>query len=229
MERIGKIKFLQSPTTQMHRPAFPGISIGHFKTTAGTFGCLVEDDTGIYILSNNHVLANSNAGSIGDPILQPGPADGGTVSNHQIAELADFVPIDFKGINYIDAAIAEPLDYSQVLPDIPYIGRIQGTTAPRIGKLVTKFGRTTGFTIGKITATNVDIKVTVNEQPVWFLDQIEIRAPRGKFSAGGDSGSLILMYPTNEAIALLFAGTDNGVTFGNPINEILTALGVDIL
>jgi hypothetical protein len=78
------------------RPAMPGISIGHRDTTAGTFGLLVQRRGAPYILSNNHVLAVSNAGKIGDPIYQPGPADGGTV-NDRIGALAEFAPLDFGG------------------------------------------------------------------------------------------------------------------------------------
>lgn len=48
-----------------------------------------------FILSNNHVLANSNAAQIGDPILQPGPIDGGTLTIDRIANLEAFVPITF--------------------------------------------------------------------------------------------------------------------------------------
>lgn len=76
------------------RPAQPGISIGHRDITAGTFGFLVEQRGVPHILSNNHVLANSNQGRRGDPIYQPGPADGGTV-NDRVATLADFEPLDF--------------------------------------------------------------------------------------------------------------------------------------
>jgi hypothetical protein len=71
------------------------VSIGHKDITAGTFGCLVKDDQGTYILSNNHVLANSNAGGPGDAILQPGPYDGGSPATDTIAELVRFVPISF--------------------------------------------------------------------------------------------------------------------------------------
>ncbi len=79
------------------RPAKGGISIGHKDITAGTFGCLVTKNGETFILSNNHVLANSNAGEIGDAILQPGPADGGSVARDQIGTLAEFVPISFGG------------------------------------------------------------------------------------------------------------------------------------
>ncbi len=77
-----------------HRPAVPGASIGHRDITAGTFGLLVERDGERYILSNNHVLANTNAGEVDDPVYQPGPSDGGT-SNDAIAMLAEYEPIDF--------------------------------------------------------------------------------------------------------------------------------------
>ena len=55
----------------------PGVSVGHYLVTAGTFGCLVHREEELFILSNNHVLANSNSYQLWDPILQPGTADGG--------------------------------------------------------------------------------------------------------------------------------------------------------
>ena len=80
-----------------HRPAMPGISIGHHNITAGTLGCVVQDTYGNRrILSNNHVLANSNAGVGGDALLQPGAADGGT-SEDQVGVLGRFVPLTFTG------------------------------------------------------------------------------------------------------------------------------------
>jgi len=84
---------LPDPKTRF-RPATPGISIGHPGTTAGTFGLLVRRDTTLFILSNNHVLANRNNAKLGDPIYQPGPLDGGTPAD-AIATLADFVPLDY--------------------------------------------------------------------------------------------------------------------------------------
>ena len=89
---VGKIVAL-SPTDK-HRPAPPGVSIGHYRITAGTFGAVVQEGGAKYILSNNHVLANSNDAEIGDPILQPGPYDGGTMDD-QIGTLYKFVPIIF--------------------------------------------------------------------------------------------------------------------------------------
>lgn len=90
----GTFRALQSRTAR-HRPAPGGISIGHRNITAGTLGCLVRREGQVFVLSNNHVLANSNDAQRGDAILQPGPADGGRFPQDHIAALEDFVPITF--------------------------------------------------------------------------------------------------------------------------------------
>lgn len=92
----GMLRAFQDPTGRF-RPAPGGVSLGHYQITTGTFGCLVEKNGQKYILSNNHVLANSNEASIGDPVLQPGSHDGGTESRDQLAELSEFIPIHFEG------------------------------------------------------------------------------------------------------------------------------------
>ncbi len=90
----GPIRALAS-RTERHRPAPGGVSIAHRDVTAGTLGCLVQRNGELFILSNNHVLANSNAARAGDPILQPGPHDGGRLPRDRIAVLQEFVPIRF--------------------------------------------------------------------------------------------------------------------------------------
>lgn len=98
---VGDIRLLNDRTGFM-RPARPGISIGHYKVSAGTLGAIVKDRTTgeTLILSNNHVLANSSDGTddraaIGDIILQPGSIDG---NNEQvdatIGHLQRFVPLN---------------------------------------------------------------------------------------------------------------------------------------
>jgi hypothetical protein len=88
---VGVLRPLISHTERV-RPAPGGVSIGHFQITAGTLGCVVRDRKSgeRLILSNNHVLADRNAGRPGDPILQPGPADGGTPERDTIALLERF-------------------------------------------------------------------------------------------------------------------------------------------
>lgn len=93
---IGYPRAYDSPTGRF-RPIPCGVSIGHYKITAGTLGTLVTDtQTGEkLILSNNHVLANSNDGLVGDPILQPGPIDGGQNPGDIVARLERFVQIRY--------------------------------------------------------------------------------------------------------------------------------------
>jgi len=89
----GIIHALRSPT-ERHRPAPGGVSVGHRNITAGTLGCLVKKEGKSLILSNNHILANSNDAKIGDPILQPGPHDGGHYPEDHIANLEEFIHIN---------------------------------------------------------------------------------------------------------------------------------------
>jgi len=91
----GRIRALVDRTKRI-RPAPGGVSIGHREITAGTLGCLVKREGQTFILSNNHVLANSNDASPGDAILQPGPYDGGDFPLDRIANLHEFVPIVFS-------------------------------------------------------------------------------------------------------------------------------------
>jgi hypothetical protein len=96
---VGEIKLLnESPDRKKRwRPAPAGVSIGHYQVTAGTLGCLVYKNGQPLILSNNHVLANVNQAKIGDPILQPGAYDGGTVDKDVLAHLYNFVEIKIPG------------------------------------------------------------------------------------------------------------------------------------
>jgi len=81
--------------TSKHRPFPMGVSIGHHKVTAGTAGCIVQDKEGQeYILSNNHVLGNTNEAEPGDTVIQPGSYDGGTL-NDAVATLHRYIPIKF--------------------------------------------------------------------------------------------------------------------------------------
>jgi hypothetical protein len=108
--------FYPQAFTARERPAPSGISISHLNVTAGTLGCLVTDNTdgSLCILSNNHVMADQNAAAIGDPIVQPGTADGGTSPADDIAALKRFVTINAMG-NQVDAAIAEVNDPADVV------------------------------------------------------------------------------------------------------------------
>jgi hypothetical protein len=230
---VGKVKAYNQPIRSKTRPAAPGISIGHFNVSAGTFGCIVTDGRKQYVLSNNHVLADVNSGAIGDKIIQPGRVDGGILPTDQIAILSKFVPIDFNGTNKIDAAIAIPLDNSLITSNFPHsipnIGVIQGITNPTNKMRVAKYGRTTGYTEGEIVSLNSDTPVDYNGLSAYFEEQLEIEGIDGiDFSQPGDSGSIIIDLGTKKAVGLLFAGGGSS-TFANPIANVLQALNVSVL
>ena len=84
--------------TSKIRPSACGVSIGHIDVTAGTQGLIVYRDGQPLILTCNHVGANVNKGKIGDPWLQPGPHDGGIISD-KIATLEDFVKIKISELS----------------------------------------------------------------------------------------------------------------------------------
>jgi hypothetical protein len=94
----GELKPHQTTQALVHkkRPCPPGFSISHPQVTAGTLGAWVKRGSGEehYILSNNHVIANSNDTTLGVFIRQPGRADNGT-EDDRIARLTDYVRIRF--------------------------------------------------------------------------------------------------------------------------------------
>ncbi len=216
--------------TGRYRPAPGGVSVGHYQITAGTLGCLVQKNGRTFILSNNHVLANSNQALLNDPILQPGPFDGGSSSGSVIGRLSEFIPIQFGDIpNLVDCAIAQsapPL----VTAHNKDFGKINSShVAASRFMLVKKSGRSTQLTRGMITDVNATVRVGFGTSgKALFKDQIIITSvPLFPFSAGGDSGSLILTNSDNKPVGLLFAGSSL-FTIANKIQNVLSALSVSI-
>jgi hypothetical protein len=203
------------------RPLRIGLSVGHRAITAGTLGGFLRraaDDAGAdatYLLSNNHVFADENRAQVGDPILQPGTYDGGALTDDQVASLTSFVPLETHGINTVDCAMARVdngigLEATCLGDD----GVLAGTTdlLESGDDRVTKTGRTTGLTAGRITALELDnVVVGYETGNLRFDDQVEIESAGDvPFSEGGDSGSLIVTEFGHLAAALLFAGSDQG-------------------
>lgn len=220
------------PHRGRYRPAPGGVSVGHFRITAGTLGCLVRKGRSRCILSNNHVLANSNNATVGDPIVQPGPTDGGRVPADVVAKLLQFVRIRFGGaVNRVDCAIAEVTSSRLVSPLNKCFGRLNAIPVPaQINLLVKKCGRTTQFTRGRITDVSATVRVSYGTAGVaLFQNQIVIVSLTGTpFSAGGDSGSLIVTDVGNRPVGLLFAGSATH-TIANRIGNVLAALNVTIV
>lgn len=259
---VGEVRLLTARTTKF-RPALPGVSIGHYKVTAGTLGALVRDakTNEPLILSNNHVFANATDGydgksKIGDAILQPGAHDGGT-SEDVIAHLERFVPIqkntskskcpiarkienmvnfglsiikpDYrmtfikkrKTYNLVDAAVAKPVKPEYIDGNIMDLGKLNGITAAKPGKILTKSGRTSQITTGRVKALEVSLKVMLGPgEEATFYDQI-LTDPMAQ---PGDSGSIVVD-DKMRAVGLLFAGSSDA-TIINPIINVMKLLNI---
>ena len=153
--------------------------------------------------------------------------------------------------NTIDAAIAE-VSYTSGEPDVGASTPPDGYGAPNaiihaaygapdviddsgedlaqlLGLSVQKYGRTTRLTTGTIDAINATIDVCYDQacfNVARFEDQIIVTP--GDFSAGGDSGSLIVSNDENKnPVALLFAGSSTH-TIGNRIDRVLNTFNVNI-
>lgn len=196
---------------------------------SGTLGALISDGTNRYILSNNHVLGISGAANVGDDVSQPGLID----TNCQVATVVgDFAGAAPLGSSNVDAAVATlragQMDATGFIEDI---GVPSSTIVnPTVGLGVAKSGRTTGFTTGTISSINTSVNVQYQQGcgkgkkfTVSFTNQIVINSTT--FSAGGDSGSLIVTNNSaHNPVGLLFAGSSTA-TIANPIGLVLTRLG----
>jgi hypothetical protein len=234
------------------RPIELGTSGGNIKSIiktkhtrgcfSGTLGSMVQDaDENEYILSNNHVLADTNKAKPGQLILQPGLIDVACLraKSNAVATFSSSVKIRFGGpSNQVDTALAAVVP-GQVSPYIMFVGGIADTVVgdPALGMPVQKMGRTSCLTTGTVAA--LDANVTVNYSDVVkhprlanFINQILVTGSvlTPTFGAAGDSGSLIVSQDDcPQAVALLFAGNGNGLTIANPITSVLSATNTSMV
>jgi hypothetical protein len=202
---------------------------------SGTLGSLVTDGANDYILSNNHVLADSDQGHVGDAVSQPGLVDVNcNASGARIVAHLSAWPVLGSGSN-VDAALAQLVvpGIMNTAGGIEGILRLPSTTirTATVGLAVEKSGRTTGVTTGSIQAVNTSVNVRYTTTcgghkgfTVSYINQVVVTP--GAFSAGGDSGSLIVTADSAcpQPVALLFAGS-NTSTIGNPIGEVISKAG----
>lgn len=245
---VGEISAYSPWHRQKNESMRIGSSVAHKTVSFGTLSCFVRDRVSgdVGILSNNHVLANTNQSALGDDILQPGKSDGGTAAD-KVAELKGYVPLLFGGIsNSVDCAwaIIDDIDVNENVRDRfdsagNFVGALNGNVAVQAtpGDPVTKVGRTTGYTTGEIDAVNVN-NLSVNMgagSRARFDNQIQIASLNGlPFSLPGDSGSLIVNTESNP-VGLLYSGSkiggfnNTGLTWANPLGVVLNKLNLEII
>lgn len=220
------------------RPLVPGTSVAHPDVTAGTLGAFVVDADGrVLLLSNNHVLADTDRADVGDPVLSPGPADGGRAPADRVATLTAFQRFVPTG-NLLDLAVAAVDDPALVGGNTVPEGVLSGVVDEVLdGVPVAKTGRTTGHTTGTVTAVELDgVSVDYGRgQLLTFDDCLEVEGDGRSFSDGGDSGSIVYGRNGLSALGLLFAGSTTGgaggtgLTYCNGAALALRTAGVTLL
>jgi hypothetical protein len=201
VKRLGRVR-PEVKALVKRRPVQSGYSVGHIKITAGTLGAIVKKGDKRYL-----------------------PDDGGEAPADWVAILNDAVAFTKGGdfVNRVDAALAEVRE--DRLPDLSFaLADAKAplrTIAPQRDMVVTKRGRTTGKTKGKII--DIDFRIQINYPGVGklgFTNQVLCE----RYTDGGDSGSLVIDTATGKIVGLHFAGADEGSVF-NPIDEVMKALG----
>lgn len=160
-------------------------------------------------------------GACGNPA--PSPLCGPSPSNVDAA-IAEIAPgqVDLTG-TILDLG---PVGTNSIAPEPP--SATIGT--PALGQGVGKSGRTTGLTCSTITSLSASIQVNYDAKcgdtsPAFtatYTNQVVING--GSFSAGGDSGSLIVTTDTARPVALLYGGSPTD-TVANPISDVISAFG----
>jgi hypothetical protein len=219
----------------------------------GTLGALVTDQNGdLYILSNNHVLAESDQARTGDTVVQPALVDlnCSPQAGRTVGALRYVVPLQSRLTN-VDAALAAttpavdgtgailqlgPSINGVLTPGAPAAGTGEPLTASLLNQLrVVKSGRTTGLTCSTVNTVNLSVQVDyyydcAETQPYYTKTYVnQIGMPGASFADSGDSGALVLDAGNAQPVGLFFASgqddSNHGFSVANPIKDVLSELG----
>ena len=211
---VGRLK-LQS------LPAAIGAAISHVNGRSGSLGGVVSltGDDGWFLLSASHVLAPSGNAVLGDQILGPSANEG----TAPIASLTDFEPLKPNGAsNLFDAAIARVIRKTDIALRIPPIGALRtDVMEPLLYQSVRKYGAATEDTLGIVTAAAIEAAFWTGGRKYLFNGVIEVTGCGGAFTAGGDSGALVVDALSNRPLGLVIGGAEPR-TYTSPLGQVLT-------
>jgi hypothetical protein len=236
-------------------------TIGYFCTVKSKWRRRKE----VHLLSNSHVFADLEKGRVDehDLIMQPSPGEPG--SNRAVGMLVDYTLLEFDDLakeNHVDAAIAKLWNAHPHDSVIPFVGGVTGYVRKKdveLGEAVRKFGRTTGYSEGRVGSIYLDIWIQYDRtgRAAYFSDQILIEPDLSRFTqfvSKGDSGSL-LVDSAQHAVGLIFAGVSDailkqidepqassklepgadqskridGYGVANPISDVLERMNIELL
>lgn len=237
-------------TREDYRPLESGVSTMHEKGTACTLNhFFLHEPTNEFLQASNwHCFAMEGKANIGDNCLQRAPYDGGKVPDQVSGKFVFGVPINFETFacpfrnfmfrrlpfwTWLRPTYAENnVDISFASVDVNCINKIALETCgfgayadPIEGDLVAKCGRTTDRTEGKWESTSVNINCQYS-RGIGFMTDIAMALLK---CDGGDSGSP--MYKPTKPLtynAALFAGSDDGRSFGCKISNIMNRAQVKL-
>jgi hypothetical protein len=218
----------------------------------GTLGALVSDrNSDLFILSNNHVLAESDQARPGDSIVQPALVDlnCNPQAGRTIGSLRYVVPLQSTQSN-VDAALAAAtpaVDASGAILQLgPSINGVLSPAAPAAGTgeslsagilnqlRVVKSGRTTGLTCSTVNTVDLTVQVDyyydcAESRPYYTKTYVnQIGMPGASFADSGDSGALVLDASNAQPVGLFFASgaddSNHGFSVANPIQDVLSEL-----
>jgi hypothetical protein len=218
----------------------------------GTLGALVSDkNSNLFILSNNHVLAESDQARTGDTVVQPALVDlnCNPQAGRAVGSLRYVVPLQSTQSN-VDAALAAAtpaVDASGAIlqlgpsvdgvlsPGAPAAGSGEALNAGLLNQLrVVKSGRTTGLTCSTVNTVNLSVQVDyyydcAETRPYYTKTYVnQIGMPGASFADSGDSGALVLDAGNAQPVGLFFASgaddSNHGFSVANPIQDVLSEL-----
>jgi hypothetical protein len=179
-------------------PVQPGVSIGALDGPTGTLGLILEDvvDNARVLLSAGHVFAPSEQASPGDPVLQPGRADGGVLQDtvgalHRLDEATDSAVAAAFGARVFSTQI---LGATYAVPGLRY---------PQLGDILEKSGRSTGMSQGRVDG------IAPQFGALRFVFRIvPLEGDDEPLCDFGDSGAVWYDPATGEAVGLHVMGGD---------------------
>ena len=111
--------------------------------------------------------------------------------------------------------------------DVPEIGSLSGLGEATLGDLVSKFGRTTGLTNGRVTAVNAKVNVHFGDKEL-SINAFEIAGIGGQpFFTGGDGGAPVVD-SDRRLVGIVFAGSVEK-SFAVPVEPTLQQLGLALV
>lgn len=158
----------------------------------------------------------------------PSPLDKGTYSPGFAWFAWPVAPANMS-TQYYDAGVVKIDDSNFSTSKMCMLATQSSFSDPFLGQQLDKNGRTTGYTLNKVVATNVCVKVGIPTNYFNFCGQAVVSSlTAGKDPMGpGDSGSLFIDHTDpNKAVCLGFAGSEQGYGICSPMSKVMGGLHI---